>query len=444
MKTSESIFQFFKKKSVSISLAISLFILFFAASNINWGGKNWEDILEADARGYYAYLPATFIYNDYNFDFFETVEIKKISSKNLFYDYRNMYNGKNVNKYFCGTALAEMPFFLIAHTISIIRNTEANGYSSIYFIWINIAAIFYLGLACMYLAKYLRLYNIKESYIAFILPILIFGTNVFLYTVLDPGMSHVYSLAFFSIFIYQAHLYFEKPTIKRFYILAVLMGLIILIRPSNALLVFALPVLAGSFEKLKNGFLFLFQKPIYAGFGILLCIAIVSIQFVFYYIACGKFFVYAYSDERFYLNKPHIIDILFSYRRGLFLYTPILFLSLFGYYFTYIKNKFFTFSHIAFLFLVIYILSTWWVWWYGGGFSGRVFIEFFPFFMLLLAFLLQGLVNTKLQLALKTLLVLLVLVCQIQIYQYRHYHIHWDSTTKEMYWENFLRIDRLF
>ena len=42
-----------------------------------------------------------------------------------------------------------------------------------------------------------------------------------------------------------------------------------------------------------------------------------------------------------------------------------------------------------------------------------------------------------------SLIVILIIACQIQTYQYRYFQIHWSDMTKDIYWENFLRIDRL-
>ncbi len=432
-----------KTRQVLLSLFFSFFVLFFAASNINWGGKNWEDILEADARGYYAYLPAVFIYHDLNFGFFEEIELKKYPRPHLFYDYRNEHKGKHINKYFCGTAIAELPFFALGHLITTMSGEESDGYTRFYFICINFGALVYLLLAFVYLIRILRYYKINENVIAFLIPVYIFGTNLFLYSVLDPGMSHVYSLFFFSVFIYKAILFFENPSKSALYILALLLGIIILIRPSNAMILLSLPFLAGTYPRFKSALLYAIRSPLTLFVSILIVCAVVFIQLVFYKMATGDFIVYAYTKERFYFDQPNILNILFSYRKGLFLYTPLLFISLAAYYHLFRQNRFAAVSHFLFLSVVTYILSCWWMWWYGGGFSGRVFIEYFPFFIILTGVLINNIRQKVPKRLLYGLIVVLVLICQIQIYQYRHYHIHWENTDRDMYWNAFLRIDRL-
>jgi len=67
-----------------------------------------------DGNGYYAYLPAIFIYHDLHFGFFDKIAEQE-GYQNMKYDYRYEYRGHTVNKYFAGTALAQLPFFLTAY-----------------------------------------------------------------------------------------------------------------------------------------------------------------------------------------------------------------------------------------------------------------------------------------------------------------------------------------
>ena len=69
-------------KRFTISLSIKtifmiMVIMTLVTSNLNWGKDHWKGIVEADAKGYYAYLPAIFIYKDLNFGFFKKIEEEK-------------------------------------------------------------------------------------------------------------------------------------------------------------------------------------------------------------------------------------------------------------------------------------------------------------------------------------------------------------------------------
>ncbi len=187
-----------------ISIITIISIVTIVSSNLNWGGNHWEGIIESDGKGYYAYLPAIFIYNDLNFGFFDEIEKQKYYDENLYYDYRAGANGKVISKYFSGTALAELPFFLTAHFLSYLFDYEMDGYSKLYHIFINIAAIFYLLIGILYLNSILKVYNFSEFHRMLTLFATAFGTHLFYYTIGEPGMSHIYSFAFISMFIFYS------------------------------------------------------------------------------------------------------------------------------------------------------------------------------------------------------------------------------------------------
>ena len=208
----------------------------------------------------------------------------------------------------------------------------------------------------------------------------------------------------------------------------------------NILVVAVLPFLAGNTEKLKKGLDFLKTHLLPLMAAVVIFIAIAGIQFIIYKIQTGSFWVYSYGKEGFDFSNPHIISFLFSYRKGYFVYTPLAFLSLFGFWFLFRENRFRFYSLLIFLLLVVYVLSSWWMWFYGGSFSQRVMIEYWIFPAILLALLLQ---KSKFRKWLTALVFLLIIVCQIQTWQYRTGYIHWSEMNKERYWDNFLRIDKV-
>jgi len=134
-----------------LTIGAIMLIMTIVSSNLNWGENQWQGIIEADGKGYYAYLPAIFIYKDLNYGFFDEIEKEKYYHENLYYDYRASVDGKVINKYYCGTAIAELPFFLLAHALSYVAGLDTDGYSRLYPILINIAALFYLWVGLLFL-----------------------------------------------------------------------------------------------------------------------------------------------------------------------------------------------------------------------------------------------------------------------------------------------------
>lgn len=426
----------------NIVIIFCLLICLAVDNNLYWNQNNYKFIIKTDGKGYYAYLPATFIYHDLNFGFFEQTEQKTYYDKNLFTDYRVfLADGKIINKYYCGTALVQMPFFLVAHLASKSAKAVADGYSHFYSFSISIAALFYLFIGLWFINKLLELFQISNFNRAISLIAILFGTNLFYYSVSEPAMSHVYSFSFISAFLYYVKRFFQAPQKKHIVILFIVLGIVTLIRPVNFLIILIIPFLAGDIASLKVGLKNLKNNYPAIIIGFLFFFGIIFIQLLIYKISTGKFFLYSYGEEAMNLLNPHFWDMLFSYKKGLFLYTPILFCSLTGFYFLYRRNKFEFFTLLFFLTILNYILSSWWNWWYGGSFSQRVYVEYLPLFALLLAITLQNISNKKIKVFYISILFALVLICQIQTYQYRYLIIHWDEMTKEKYWNSFLRIE---
>ena len=209
------------------------------------------------------------------------------------------------------------------------------------------------------------------------------------------------------------------------------------------MIVLILPFAADDLASFKKGSATLFRDRICLMSGVCLFFAVVSIQLIVYKISTGSFFIYSYGEEGFDLFSTHFVDILFSYKKGLFVYTPLLFLSLFGGYSLWRSSRYKFFSWFGFFFIMTYVLSSWWMWYYGGSFSSRVYVEYIPLFMILLAISVDSIRSKILGRSYVLLIALLIIICQIQTYQYRYYHIHWSDMTKAKYWSVFLRIDEL-
>jgi hypothetical protein len=161
-----------------------------------------------------------------------------------------------------------------------------------------------------------------------------------------------------------------------------------------------------------------------------------------YKISTDCFFVYSYGEETFDFWHPHFFDILFSYKKGLFLYTPLFLLSLIGLFPLWKNAKFAFYAWLGFFIFFTYLVSSWWCWYYGGSFSSRVYVEMIPLFMLILGIGLDYFRKKTTKIVLTTTIFLLIVLCQIQTYQYRYYIIHWADMTEEKYWDVFLKIEK--
>jgi hypothetical protein len=348
-------------------------------------------------------------------------------------------NGKISNKYYVGEALLITPFFFIAHFITILfTNLPADGYSYWYPVMVNFAAIFYLITGLIFIRKLLLQFNFKETIITWTLIAIFFATNLFYYTIIEPGMSHIYSFFCISAFLYCINNWAKLETSKYLILIYFFLGIIILIRPINGLIIFITPFFFKGFSPFINRIadIFKFKNARLIIICLIVLFAIVCIQPFLYYLQTGSFFLYSYGNETFQFREFHLFDFLFSYKKGAFLYHPILFISFLGLIYLFRENRFKTLYLSSFLFVIFYIFSCWWNWWYGGSFGQRVLVEFLPIFALLLAYLLRIGRNIWVKIA----IILCIVLCQIQTYQYRYFIIHWENMNNEKYWDVFLKL----
>lgn len=417
-------------------LLLTLVVLVVVTSNINWGKEKWKRALESDANGYYAYNPALFIYHDPQFKFLKTVNKEK-GQERLFYDYRIRYQDSLfINKYYVGTSLLQMPFFLTAHFMASVSDDDSDGYSRVYMRAVQLAAIFYalLGLYCIF--QILSHYQIDVRYQIIVATAVLFGTNAFVYTIVEAGMAHIYSFAMVSLFLSLFIRWMKAQKDQQFVSLAIVFALALLCRPTNVLILLFLPFIH---RKILYDLLKVRLKTWLISIAIFL--AMTSIQLWWYYAAVGEFFIDSYTYETFDFSRPEMVNFLFSYRKGLFLYTPIYLISLFGLYPIYRQRPFEAIYFFGFFILITYIFSSWWMWYYGGSFSARVFVDFLPIFSIPLAILLEK-SSRRLRPFIIGLVLALVVLCQLQTYQYRYYIIHYSEMTKSMYWDHFLQLKK--
>ncbi len=403
-----------------------------------------EVVIIADGKGYYDYLPATFIYHDLNFNYTDTLITEFYNHKEYNAGINPEINGWKVNKYFVGTALVQTPFFLTAHLIA--TNSEsyiADGYSSIYQDFVFYAALFYLFIGLFFLRKLLRVKGIQLPWIITLQLSVVFCTSIMHYAHAEASFSHVYSFAFITIFLYLFQQYSIKNKFITFVLGCIILGVIILIRPINGLIIFSIPFLYSNQRLFLYDLKKLFTKRKRTLFiGVLSCLSIVFIQSMVWFVQTGQLYVKPYQDETFIFSEPHFIDFLFSFQKGFFIYAPVfLIMILLGIIGFILKNNYWKIgAFFLFFCLLVYLLSSWWTWIYGGSYGSRVMIDYYSVIILFGSsfFILKNIfVKTFFSIALLSLSYISI----IQTYQYQNYILHWSEMNYERFWQTFLKTD---
>jgi len=308
-----------------------------------------------------------------------------------------------------------------------------------------LGCVLYVILGFLLLKKVLQSY-FSDGVIAFTILSLGFGTNLFHYTVHESLMSHGASFMIFAGIMHFSIQWYEKGNqLKYIVITGLLGGLIAIIRPTN-FLIMLFPLLYGilSWDDFKKRIALLWEHKLQM-LIFFACIALVIFpQLLYWKTQAGTWVYKAYPEhEKLFWTNPRLLDILFSYRKGWFIYTPMAIFIIAGLFFVRrLAPKFALFLFI-YLPIDIYVVSCWWCWWYGGGFGMRALIEMTAPAALAIAAFWKVIWDSrhKWLRATSLIAVFFIVLNMFQSFQYKRGYIHWDSMSKEVYWDVFGRVN---
>jgi hypothetical protein len=376
-----------------------------------WGNDGWKEVISSDGKGYYAYLPALFI--DHN-----------LGRQDVNQEHINVTPGGTCIKYPAGVALLLSPFFGIGWLLAVVTGLPADGFSEPFQKMVSIAALFYLlaGLYC--LSRLLKSTGRSAFGTAVAVVAIVLATNLYYYAVLSPSMSHVYSFSIISCFLWSLYRFSVTFSPRHFYLTALFFGLMILIRPVNGLVILILPFFFSSWKDFLRSARTLLSYPyrLLSAAGILAML--LAIQAALWWYQTGKLLVWSYAGEGFYFGNPQLFRFLLGFRKGLFIYTPLLLLALFGLIPLWKKSRPGFISLLLILLPAAWLTSSWWNWYYGDGFGMRAFIDYYPFFALLLALLYDSLRKAYAKIILAALVLFFLFLNQVQTFQYRKGILH--------------------
>jgi len=224
----------FKNTWSSISIALILVVIM----GMQWNVKIWKmdkKVIYWDIVSYYAYLPATFIYDDISLQFIKNGNEDEGGMEYIFWPQENE-EGELIIKTTMGISYMYAPFFFIGHLYALNSDYQASGFSQPYKVALLIGALFWLFIGLFFLRKALLRY-FEDWICAIVILILGLGTNLFFYSTVEATMSHLYSFALFSIFIYLVIKWQERPNYLFSLLLGLTAGIITLVRPTNFLII---------------------------------------------------------------------------------------------------------------------------------------------------------------------------------------------------------------
>jgi len=405
------------KSVVLICLSVFIINLFFSfVFRLDLKTSKYKTILEGnDAKGYYEYLP--WLLND-----------KEINYTN---DYSYPINDSRALKYPYGAALLQSPFYGISQLFSSNSKQENNlNYTDALLICIGVS--FYISLAIAFLWKLLERLKFSNSTNFITIIAIYLGTNLFHYSIMEPMMSHTYSFFCISMFLYFFVAYNQSHEKKYEYSLYFFVFLIIAIRQFNFILIFPLLIFQAYYLKTLK----IFIK------SILVIILSFLVQLIFWKLQSGAWILQPYSGENFfYWTNPQFINVLFSFRKGLFVYSPILLFALFGLMIGLKNHSNFKSILIITLSIFTYFIACWWHWPFGDSFGHRAFIDCYPMFAIGTASLFELYKNKLYKNVIYSLTILFISLNLIQTWQYNNGILLSEYMNFQKYKYQFLYVD---
>jgi hypothetical protein len=359
------------------------------------------DFVVSDAEGYWVYMPSVVL--DGNLDFrreiFWHATVHSIEPT----DFPQTPLGLR-NHWPTGVAVTLAPAFLTAHVLAVALHhfthsslVTPNGYSIIYQ-FACLSMVMLLGFATLVAADdvLVRSFHIPGPAIAYGVVVYAIGSSWAYYIFREPFMAHAVSAAWVMFTILLAER-ITSAAAERSVVwwhwpaMIFALSMAIICRPSNAVIfiIVAWSLLITLRAGLLGRFLKLLPLMILAAFPIVL-------QLITWHIlarrnaATGGGLAGYGAHEVFHWFHPALWQTLFSSNHGIFFWSPVLLLGVWGYARRLTQAGGLRDGFIICLLLTFaalwYINSAWYAWWFGKSFGARSFVDMSGIFIIGMAF----------------------------------------------------------
>lgn len=330
------------------------------------------DALSWDVFGYYLYLPAKFIYHDlavHDRTWLDALLVKYNPTGTL-YQASPLENGNYVFKYSMGCAVMYAPFFFIAHLLAEPLGYPADGLSLPYQSALIFGGIIYALIGLYFAGKVLRMF-FTDRITSLLLLIIFFSTNYFQLTAFTGVLaSHNFLFSLYAMLLYYTIRWHQSHKLWQAVVIGFIIGIVTLIRPTEVVcslipLLWGVKDKASFFAKWQVIKQYKLHVAALVGATVLMGLP----QVLYWKVITGHYLFYTYNNpgEGLEFLSPYTYKFLFSFRKGWFIYTPVMLLAMGGFYYLY-KYKRELFVPIFIFFLIeLYIISSWSNWWYAGG-----------------------------------------------------------------------------
>ncbi len=406
--------------------------------------NNFEKEISFDCFSYYMYLPYTFIHDDVKMRDQSVVEniFRKYEPSPSYYQAYQLENGNWTPNYTLGYALIWLPLFFLGHLWALFGDYPIDGMSYPYQYALVNGMLLYILPATFILRKVLLKF-FTDNITALTLLLVVFATNYFHEAFNVPHQSHAVLFTGYALVLYHTICWHENFKRKHLFWGGLVLGWMILARPSEIVGVF-IPILWNVYN--KESLVAKFRLVIDRWKDVLFLAFAAFIPFIpqmiYWKVVTGSWIFFSYQrTEGFDFENPHIMNVLFSFKKSLLVYTPIFLVFVIGLFFLRKRVPQAMWAVIIFTLTNFYLLASWAAWWNGGSYAMRYFSESFAVMSIPLGAVLAAVAGASLitKVLVGIPLVFFTFLNLFQTWQYANFYIPADRMNWAYYKRIFLK-----
>jgi len=398
-----------------------------------YGTGRADTPVRSDAFSYYAYLPSWVLFHD--------ATLQSVADEccgGAFPYWTAIYRAPRhrwwIDSHPIGEAILIAPFFVVAHALTRWSNLTPNGFSLYDVHAAGVAGLFYVLVGLWFLWRLLARHFSPNVVLATLVTLLT-ATSLFHYATFDSAWSHAFSFALCAALLERLDVW--SPARPRdAAAIGVTAALLVLVRHTNVMIPIGFMIAtAVSWTGIR------WRDRLGSIFGAaLIASAVVSPQLWLYHAASGHWLINSYGDLGFTFASPHLAGVLWSARKGLFFYAPVLLLAVFGISMLPDSLRRWRAAAVIVLALQTYVIASWWDWQFGASFGHRGFVDAYPVFALGLASAFARVARyQRTRVAVAVSVALLCALSIFQMLQYWHGVLPGSDLTWQRYREVFLK-----
>jgi hypothetical protein len=342
--------------------------------------------IRSDGYSYYVYLPSWFIHHDLTL---EGVAADCCGGTYSGFTLITRWpeTGRWLNVHPIGVALLMLPFFVVAHLLTLWSNLTPDGFSAYYQYAAGLAGLTYM-LAGLAILRRVLLRHFRAGVVLATLVTITFGTNLFHYGTADATFSHAFAFFTIAALLDRTEEWWRRPTVRHAIELGAIAALVVLVRHTNGLFLLLVPAYGVVHVRDVSPVVHrLWQRRQSIAVMSVTFAIVLFPQLLLYKSTTTHWLVSSYTGLGLGINftSPHLLQVLFSTQKGLFFWTPVLLFAVAGFATPVgIAREIRTAALVA-LAINTYLISAFSDWQLAASYGHRGFTDSFAIFAVFLA-----------------------------------------------------------